>query len=214
MSNLDYGDLSVILSNNEMISEIREKVKIFLNSYALHIDKWYEVTGDLLYEVICILKANNVYEVVDYRIAALKEIIEYAIKGMIELHDQKDITLLKLFVLGLIDCFAKEKNKADSTVTFAPCYEDFDSTVIDILIAINTYYLNEDWYEWDMKSNKYKVLLDAMIVNYFIQVTELIDENTTIEQLCLTFFSTQFSFSVQQFAYEQYSGEFYKICAE
>lgn len=214
MSNLEYGDLSVILTDDKIISEIKEQVKIYLNSYALHIDKWYDVTGDLLYEVICILKANNVYDVVDYRIAALKEIIEYAIKDLIELDNKKDITLLRLFVSGLIDCFAKKKLSDSSETDFAPCYEDFDSTVIDVLIAINSYYLKDDWYEWDMRSNKYKVLLDAMIVNFLIQVKELMDENTTIEQLCLSFFSTQFTFSVQHFAYEQYSEEFYKICVE
>ncbi len=216
MSNHEYGDLSVILSDESIISEVKEKVRIFLNSYAFFVDRWYEVTGDFLYEVICILKAHNVYEIVDFKIAALKEIILYAITDMVEIKEKKDVSLLKFFVSGLIDSFAKSLAKKqqgeNAEIEFAPYYNDFDCSVIDILTDINSFYLADDWRTAKLGTNKYRILLYAIIVSYLIEVISIVDDNTTFEQLCSVFFDTQFMSSVQQDAYEQYGEEFYSVC--
>ena len=209
MKNRKYGDLTVIMNDKALISETAERVKVFLNSYALYVDRWFDVTGDLLYDVICLLKEKDVYDMVNYQIAALKEIILYAIQRMDGIEDSDDLDRLKRFVSGVIDGYTDQRKDTDN-VEISCCYEDFNSDIIDIVIRIDTFQLMENWYKGNFERNKYKVLLYAVIFSYLADAFSEYREDICMEQLCCSFFETQFALSVQQDAYQQYTGDFYK----
>lgn len=209
MDNRDYEELKVILNNKALTAKIADRTRVFLNSYALYVDKWFEVTGDLLFDVICILKENNVYSVVNYRIAALKEIILHSVRELDGIENNDDLEQLVKFVGGVIDGYTEQRKDIDN-IEIACCYEEFESVIIDIVIRMDTFRLKDEWYKWGFERNKYKVLLYAVIFSYLVKALPEYREETGIERLCFSFFETQFTLSVQQDAYQNYNTDFYK----
>lgn len=97
--------------NDEKVSElIQEKVITFVNCLTMcGMEPWYSLIGDLLYDILNILRTHKMLNIVDYKMGVLFEIISITIKRIYSRESKHDMGIVHMFVMRLLDFYREQK---------------------------------------------------------------------------------------------------------
>ncbi len=213
--NSELGEIFVatsILYNEEIPQDIQEYILSCFNSLALtDFELWYEITGDLLYQVILILKQYKVYDMVDFRLSVLFKIILLSLKKDLRFRSRKDMGLTHMFLSRLFDFYREKRNGSfikDGAIELFR--EFFDKNIEDTLVYIN---LKDVPYSLYKKMNECKEdeVLSSMIIKFFSKLLPKITAESQPEVIEECFYEFEVSLASRILVKQNYTEMFKAI---
>lgn len=201
-----------ILYDDVIANEIQNYIMTYLNSLALtNFKLWYEITEDLLYEVILILKHHKVYDMVDFRLSVLFKIILLSIKKDLHYKSKKDMGLFHMFISRLFDFYQEKRSGAFIKKGVLELFKEyFDKNIRETLIGMNLdgvlFSLTKK-----MDSSEQDSLFVSVILNYFNEILPLITSEMCFKNIEDCFYEYELLASAKECVRTAYSNEVAEI---
>lgn len=201
-----------ILYNKEIANEIQEYTMLYINSLALtNFELWYEITEDLLYEVILILKHYKVYDMVDFRLTILFKIILLSIKKDLNYKSKKDMGLFHMFISRLFDFYQEKRSGAFIKKGVLELFKEFfEKNIRETLIGMNLDNVSFSLTK-KMKNFEQDELFISLVLHYFNTLLPMITPEMDFKNIENCFYEYEFLTSAQGYIRTAYSNEFADI---
>lgn len=207
-----------VLSDEKTCEMIQEKISMFLNCLAVFgMQKWYEITGDLICDILDILKERKLIDLIDYKMGVLFEIVSQALKLKFSIESKKDLGAIHMLVMRMLAFFRDRREGRFIKKGAVTLFQQYmDENVTQVLKNIQLYDISVREHRRICKAADLDedAILSLMITNYIQRIVPIVQEDRIVpsaEELVSGFLLTSVSFSVQADVVADYYSSFEKL---
>lgn len=206
---------------DEMTCElVQEKVATFLDCLTLFgMDSWYALVGDMLCDILGVLRERKAIDAVDYKLSVLFEIISLALKRMYSTQSMKDLGMVHMLVMRLLDFFRDQRDGRfikPGAIDLFRQYMNMNVESVVKSVHLEHTGLREHMQLCDAAELDPDDLFSMMVTSYIHDILPAVEHDCTVpdaDELMCSFLVNCVSFTVQAGVVEHFYPAFEKLSA-
>lgn len=191
-----------VLQKEETRQQVQEKIEVFLNSLVVcGMESWYSLVGELLGEILTILKNCRMQDAVDYRMNVLFEMISITLRNMYNGKNKLDFGQVHMMMMRLLAYYRDKREGRFIKPQSIELFQSYlDEHVAQIVKMYGMDYVDPYWHRnlCKLMDIQPEDIFSIMITNYIHDILPAVSSGREIpdgDGLLCSFLSTSVSFS-------------------